>query len=134
MLRFDLYFSYWIFIWYIFYLIFPNAIPSPMIFLIIGLILNLLLIVFKKQQDIILYAWVIIIFKCIPIMTLWPPRVENKSITFGILLLLCYIIWIKILNYSIYELYFPKSDSIDLNKEKDKYPGMYIMSLIYNFK
>jgi hypothetical protein len=67
-------------------------------------------------------------------MTLWPPRVENKSITFGIILLLFYIIWIKIQNYSIYELYFPKSDSIDLNKEKDKYPGMYIMSLIYNFK
>ena len=90
-----------------------KCIPSPIIFLILALLVNgvqAILMIVKKENIRIIMFFIIanFIFKFVPILTIWPPKAQEESITFGIFLLCIYLLWIYLHNCTLTEIYFSK--------------------------
>ena len=90
-LRFDLVFSYWIYIWYILYA-FNITIYSPKLALLIGLIDNIimlcLMIYFGSNIRTILYFIIVNTFiKIVPLYLLRKEKIQMKDIYFTIFFL-----------------------------------------------
>ena len=99
-LRFDLVFSYWIYLWYILYsLNITNF--SPKFPLIIGLIDNLimlmLMLLYGTNKITIVYFIVInTIIKAVPLYYLRNQKIKTKDIYFTIILFIIFIFWLHL--------------------------------------
>ena len=105
--RFDLLFSYWIFVWYLLY-IFKFVDASPKFALILGLIENFILLysmVFIQSQPLkIVLIFIIINFciKIIPLYTLSNEKINlEKDVKNTSFVFILYIIWLLLLNHNV---------------------------------
>jgi len=99
-LRFDLIFSYWIFIWFLIYQ-WKWIMYSPKFALLIGLIDNFLILImmflFETKMESILYFITINFFlKIIPLYYLKNNIIYWKDIYFTLILFLIFIIWLHV--------------------------------------
>ena len=99
-LRFDLVFSYWIYIWYLFY-IYRFISYSPKIAIGLGIIDNIimlaLMIYFGSNVKAIFYFILINTFiKVVPFYTLRNETIRLKDVYFTIILFIIFIIWLHI--------------------------------------
>lgn len=104
-LRFDLIFSYWIFIWVLIYRL-NWTIYSPKFAVIIGIIENFFMLIMMFLygtgiESIIYFIIINILIKAIPLYFLRNNSIYWKDIYFTILLFLIYIIWLYINNESL---------------------------------
>ena len=104
-LRFDLVFSYWVYIWYILYA-FKITNYSPKFPLVLGLIDNIvmlcLMILYSTSFHTILYFIIInTIIKVIPLYYLWSQPIRLKDIYLTLGLFLCFILWLHINEQSL---------------------------------
>ena len=103
--RFDLVFSYWIFLWYILYIL-KLVKYNPKWALTIGLIENTFLfalMIFYKNSfiNIFLFCFINILIKILP---LWSLRKTKYAINgfYSLIILFCiYLLWLKINNFDI---------------------------------
>jgi hypothetical protein len=132
-LRFDLIFSYWIFIWFIFYQL--NLIKfSPKFALIIGLIENFIMLImmllYKTQIETIFYFVIINTFiKVIPLYYLRNNDINWNDIYFTIILFIIFIVWLYINKKTIIGNLKLIYDSLIYNKNDTP-----LLSLIKKFK
>ena len=131
-LRFDLVFSYWIYIWYILYA-FNITIYSPKLALVLGLIDNIimlcLMIYFGSNIRTILYFIIVNTFiKIVPLYLLRKEKIQMKDIYFTIFLFIVFIIWIHINKQSLIGNLKLIHDSLIYNK--DNTPFMQLISKI----
>jgi hypothetical protein len=99
-LRFDLIFSYWIFIWVLIYL-FKWTIYSPKFALIVGLIENcfmlILMFLYGTRIESIIYFIIINIFiKVVPLYYLRNYLIKWKDIYFTFILFIIFIVWLHL--------------------------------------
>ena len=88
--RFDLVFSYWIFVWYLLY-IFKVTSYNPKLYLLLGLIENLaylfLMIYYKNSLLYIsLFIFINVFIKVIPFMSLQNTDYNSKDAVAGVIL------------------------------------------------
>ena len=132
-LRFDLIFSYWIFIWFIIYKL--NLITfSPKFALIIGLIENFIMLImmllYGTHIETIFYFIIINTFiKVIPLYYLRNTNINWNDIYFTIILFIIFIIWLHINNKNLIGNLKLIHDSFIYNKNDTP-----ILSLIKKFK
>lgn len=99
-LRFDLVFSYWIYIWYILYA-FKITTFSPKFPLILGLIDNIfmfiLMILYGTSKRTIFYFIVINTFiKAVPLYYLRHEKIRMKDVYFTAILFVIFVLWLHI--------------------------------------
>lgn len=104
-LRFDLVFSYWIYIWYILYA-YKMTTFSPRFPLILGLIDNiimLILMLFYGTSVITIFYFIVIntAIKVIPLYYLRNEKIKLKDIYFTILLFGIFVLWLRINKQSL---------------------------------
>lgn len=100
--RFDLTYSYWIYVWYLLY-IFHIISYNPKLFIIIALFLNSIYIFFMiYYKNYLLYIFLFIIvnliIKVIPLWTIRNTSVNLKDIIAGSCLYMIYLWWLWINN------------------------------------
>ena len=128
--RFDLIFSYWIFIWYLLYVI-KFIKYNPKFIIGFGIIENIFILLmmfyFGSTIKTIQHFIIINIFiKIIPFYTLKDTIIYKKDIFASIILFLIYCIWIYINNKSIMEYQNKIVDSLINNKNNT--PLMFILN------
>ena len=104
-LRFDLIFSYWIFIWFLIYKL-KWVMYSPKFAIIFGLIENLFMLIMMflfgtKMESIIYFIIINIFIKVIPLYYLRNDYISWKDIYFTFVLFILFIIWLHINNKSL---------------------------------
>lgn len=105
-MRFDLIFSYWIYIWYLLYtykiLISYSPIFAITISILYNMIVLLLMIYYGTNMKSIIYFIITnTILKLIPYYNLRHDKIHTKDIYFTFILLILFIIWININNESL---------------------------------
>jgi hypothetical protein len=105
--RFDLIFTYWIFLWYLFYLL--KIIPyNPTFALIMGfsctLIIFLILLFYPVKWYIYLFVIQSLFLKLFFLYTVYSPIKKENIIQTGFFLLL-YLFWLYLCKYTIYDIY-----------------------------
>lgn len=100
--RFDLTYSYWIYVWYLLY-IFHIISYNPKVFIIIALFLNSIYIFFMiYYKNYLLYIFLFIIvnliIKVIPLWTIRNTSIKFKDIIAGTCLYMIYLWWLWINN------------------------------------
>ena len=102
----DFIFSYWIFLWWILYELNITTV-NPKFIIILGIIHNLILLVFKLygEQNVLSFIIINLFIKIIPIITLLNTQIQYNDIIFSIYLFLIYLLWIAI-NYKTIISYF----------------------------
>ena len=119
--RIDHVFSYWIFFWFIFYKL--DIIKyNPKIFLIIAGIENLYLLInmiyYKNSlKYILLFIFINIFIKVIPLIILWNTEYRFNDFIAGIVLFLIYFGWLYLNGLSIKSSIGKFKDSLDKIKE-----------------
>jgi len=104
-LRFDLVFSYWIYVWYILYA-FQITGYSPKFPLVLGLFDNIIILIMMilhgKSSETIFYFIVLNTFiKVVPLYYLRNEKIRMKDIYFTICLFATFIIWLYINKQSL---------------------------------
>lgn len=104
-IRFDLIFSYWIYLWYVFYT-FGLTGFSPKFAITIGLIYNtfmLIMMLLYKTSIRHIFSFIIIntLIKVLPFYYLNHEKIKIKDIYFTIGLFILFIIWLHINNESL---------------------------------
>jgi hypothetical protein len=104
-LRFDLIFSYWIFIWFLIYKL-KWVMYSPKFAIIFGLIENFFMLIMMflfgtKMESIIYFIIINIFIKVIPLYYLRKDYIYWKDIYFTFVLFIIFIIWLHINNESL---------------------------------
>jgi hypothetical protein len=134
MLRFDLMFSYWLFIWYILYEIEITE-YNPKSWLIFAVIINFynifFMIYFKRLYKLLLFVIAVSIFKGIPIWMLRNTIIYIKDIIAGFILFIIYYVWLLYNNKTIYTLFKQFYKSIKYNNLKNT-PTMYLLNSLKN--
>jgi len=128
--RLDLAFSYWIFAWYLLYIC-KIIKYNPLLFLIIGLIFEiiyLIVIIYYKNSPLYIFLFIFINFfiKVLPIWTLKNTKINYDDIGAGIILFFIYIGWVWF-NNKLNKNYF----KILINSIKNKKP---ISPILYAVK
>ena len=105
-LRFDLVFSYWIYLWYILY-IFKITIFSPKFPIILGLLDNIimlfLMLMYGTSKRTIFYFIIInTLIKIVPLYYLKNEPLKMKDIYFTILLFIIFILWLHLNKQSLF--------------------------------
>lgn len=133
-LRFDLVFSYWIYIWYLFY-IYRFISYSPKIAIGLGIIDNIimlaLMIYFGSNVKAIFYFILINTFiKVVPFYTLRNETIRLKDVYFTIILFIIFIIWLHINQQNLIGNIKLIHDSLLYNKNQT--PFMSLLGKIEN--
>ena len=128
--RLDLAFSYWIFAQYLLYIC-KIIKYNPLLFLIIGLIFEiiyLIVIIYYKKSPLYIFLFIFINFfiKVLPIWTLKNTKINYDDIGAGIILFFIYIGWVWF-NNKLNKNYF----KILINSIKNKKP---ISPILYAVK
>lgn len=129
-LRADLVFSYWIYIWYILYA-FKFTIYSPKFPLILGLIDNIIMLIFMliygtSKKTIFYFILINTFIKIVPLYYLRNESIRLKDIYFTIILFIIFIIWLHINKQSLFGNAKLIHDSLIYGKNKT--PFMYFIS------
>lgn len=120
-MRFDLVFSYWIFMWYLLYILkFVNY--SPKFAIMIGIIENIALLIFMSlnganRRTIGYFILVNTFIKLLPFYTLRHDTIRVKDIQATGVLAIIYVGWIFLNNQSITRNYKLVYDSLTQNKD-----------------
>jgi hypothetical protein len=130
-MRVDLVFSYWIFAWYLLYkarLLSYN----PKFIIIVGLIENLLLLVYmimhgSNAHTIQWFIFINTIIKVIPFYTLHNERIQMRDVWFSGLVFGMYAVWIALNRQSLAGNYKTVIDS--LVKNRDETPFLKLIHL-----
>ena len=106
-IRFDLVFSYWIFLWYLLYE-WKFTQYNPKFALVVGLIENfvyLLCMIFYKNTIVNIWLFVIINFfiKILPLYMVRGTSVRKSDIVFSFALFLIYIAWLIVNDVDLYK-------------------------------
>jgi hypothetical protein len=143
-IKFSHLFSYWCLVWfimyYLYYIVFNNnnkiriivnPIPVFMFALIENIIMLMIMIVsYKPISSIILYLFVILFMKLIPLYLLRnQPILWVKSILFTSLVFFIYNLYLIYNQTSLYEIY--KKTMISLLEEKHDTPGYNLIYKMY---
>jgi hypothetical protein len=104
-LRFDLVFSYWIYLWYILY-VFKIASYSPKFPLVLGLFDNIIILIMmimhgKSSATIFYFIVINTLIKVVPLYYLRNEKIRIKDIYFTICLFSIFIIWLYINKQSL---------------------------------
>jgi hypothetical protein len=104
-LRFDLVFSYWIYVWYLLYAL-KIINYSPKFFLILGLIDNffmlIMMLLYGTSRKTIFYFIVInTIIKLLPLYYLRDEKIRMKDIYFSFILFIIFVIWLHMNEQSL---------------------------------
>jgi len=104
-LRFDLVFSYWIYVWYLLYAL-KIINYSPKFFLILGLIDNffmlIMMLLYGTSKKTIFYFIIInTIIKVVPIYYLRDEKIRMKDIYFSLVLFIIFVIWLHMNEQSL---------------------------------
>jgi len=133
-LRFDLVFSYWIYIWYLFY-VYRFISYSPKFAIGLGIIDNIimlaLMIYFGSNVKTIFYFILInTLIKVVPFYTLRNETIRLKDIYFTIILFIVFIIWLHINEQNLIGNIKLIHDSLLYNKNQT--PFMSLLGKIEN--
>ena len=133
-LRFDMVFSYWIFVWYILY-IYKYTSYSPKFALATGLIYNIFILILMLYRKISIKTifWFIIIntlIKVLPLYYLKNEEYKMKHVYFMFGLFMVYIIWLYINKQSL--IANIKKTHLSLLYGKNDTPFMNLLSKIEN--
>ena len=137
-LRFDLVFSYWIYIWYIIYAFNIIKMYNPKFALILGLLHNLtmfiLMILYGTSRRTIFYFIIInTLIKIIPLYYLRNAPIKMRDIYFTFGLFLLFIIWLHMNKQNLIGNTKVIHDSLLYGK--DNTPFMSLLNQIkYNYK
>ena len=107
--RFDLYFSYWIFVWWILYMT-KTTTTAPKLAIYFALMENLLMLgilIFYKApaKNIALFSLQLFVFKFFLLWSVWNVSIQWKSESFLLLfLLILYALWLWINKTNIYRI------------------------------
>jgi hypothetical protein len=104
-LRFDLVFSYWIYVWYLLYAL-KIITYSPKFFLILGLIDNffmlIMMLLYGTSKKTIFYFIIInTIIKVVPLYYLRDEKIRMKDIYFSLVLFIIFVIWLHMNEQSL---------------------------------
>jgi len=109
--RLDFIFSYWILAWFIAFIL--GVVPyNPKWFLVVGLIENVLLLVFTNIKHPLLFLLVNFFIKVLPLIAVWNMPTHSKDLTVGLVLFIMYIAWMGLNNESIFKVRTPVTDYI----------------------
>ena len=113
MIRIDFIFTYWILLWYFLY-IFKIVISSPKIAFVLGILHNIILVLFLiydkicfklgKYQTIILYVFILFVIKIIPLFTIRKDKIKLDDFLNLCFLFLLYNLWLFIQNKKMLEI------------------------------
>lgn len=120
-MRFDLVFSYWIFLWYLLYML-KIIKYNPKFAIMIGIIENIALLIFMSlnganRRTIGYFILVNTFIKLLPFYTLRYDTIRVKDIQATIILAIIYVGWIFLNNQSITGNYKLVYDSLTQNKD-----------------
>ena len=104
-LRFDLVFSYWIFIWFILYIL-KLTIYSPKFVITVALFENIIMLIMMltygtSKKTIIYFIIINILIKVIPLYYLRKERIQIRDIYFSMFFLILFILWLSINKQSL---------------------------------
>ena len=131
-MRFDLVFSYWIFMWYLLYILkFVNY--SPKFAIGVGILENIALLIFMffngaNRRTIGYFILVNTFIKLLPFYTLRHDTIRVKDIQATLMLFVIYMGWIFLNNQSITGNYKLVYDSLTQNK--DTMPFLALVSYV----
>jgi len=133
--RFDLVFSYWIYLWYVLY-IFKFTTITPKFAIIIGIIENTILLLLisiygSNIKTIIKFLIMMFIFKLLPYYYVKDTKININNIIITFILFFVYLIWIHINNVNFKVSMKDIFDSLINNKNKT--PFMYFFKKFLNF-
>jgi hypothetical protein len=133
-LRFDLVFSYWIYLWFLLYT-FKITTFSPKFPLILGLIDNIIMFVlmlaYETSRETIIYFLLInTIIKVMPLYYLRNEPIRLKDIYFTILLFIIFIFWLHLNSQSLIGNMKIVHDSLLYSQNKT--PFMNVLNKIKN--
>ena len=136
-LRFDLVFSYWIYLWYILY-VFKITIFSPKFPIILGLLDNIimlfLMLMYGTSKRTIFYFIIInTIIKIVPLYYLKNEPIKMKDIYFTILLFIIFILWLHLNKQSLFGNIKLIHDSLLFGQDNTPFMA-FINKLKKNFK
>jgi len=132
--RYDLIFSYWLFLWFILYEVNITS-YNPKIALILGLIANtciILIMIYFNNYFIYIFVFSLVVFvlKVIPLWILRDTNLELKDVFAVIIVFIVYIIWVVLFNLTYYTKFVHETyKKIKHNKPTIPFAG-YILKLI----
>lgn len=126
-LRFDLIFSYWIFIWFLLYKL-KWIIYSPKFAILFGLIENLCMLIMMfifetKMQSILYFITINIFIKIIPLYYLRNNIIYWKDIYFTIFLFFLFVLWLYLNKESLIGNFKLIYESLIYNKNNTPFLG-----------
>lgn len=136
-LRFDLVFSYWIYIWYILYA-FKIIRFSPKFPLLLGLIDNIIMLILMltygtSVRTIFYFIIINTLIKIVPLYYLRNEKIKMKDIYFTILLFGIFVLWLHINKQSLIGNLKLIHDSLLYGKDKTPFMA-FIKKFQNNFK
>ena len=104
-LRFDLVFSYWIFVWFLLYL-FKLTIYSPKFVITIALFENIIMLIMMltygtSRKTVIYFIIINVLIKVIPLYYLSKERIKIRDVYFTTLIIIMFILWLSINKQSL---------------------------------
>ena len=134
-IRFDLVFSYWIFVWFLLYS-FKMTHHSPKIALIFSLIENFILFMFmlggiSTWRNIVYFLFVNFIIKIIPFYFVMNDKLKWDDFYFLLVIFSLYLIWIGI-NVYITDGKIQINTIESVLQNKNMTPGMYILHQMFD--
>lgn len=136
-LRFDLVFSYWIFVWFLLYEAHLISF-SPKFPILLGIVDNVIMLAFMllygtSGRTIFYFIFINTLIKLIPFYMLRNESIRFKDIGFTIFLFLIFILWLHINKQSLFGNIKLIHDSLLYGKNET--PFMALLDKIkYNFK
>jgi hypothetical protein len=111
MQRFDYVFSYWLFAWYLLYVV--GLVPfNPLPFLIGAGIINVAELLFGFVDDSMMFIFINVFIKVIPLYTLRHTTVNTADYTAGLVYVLLWMTWMNMNNQDIIKIRTPFKDTL----------------------
>ncbi len=114
MFRFDLLFSYWIFLWYIVYILSVTT-YNPTFALVFAALENFMMLAFMyktKIDTVIFFIIIIVLFKLIPLANI-NRRIHTRDIYATMILFFIYCVWLYVNGHTLYYVFKVSKDVID---------------------
>ena len=120
-MRFDLVFSYWIFIWYLLYMM-SFVKYNPKFAILLGIIENIVLLILMathgaNKRTIFYFVFINTLIKVLPFYTLRHDVVKIKDVKAMLILFGIYIVWIVVNKQNLAGNYKMVYDSLTQNRD-----------------
>jgi hypothetical protein len=116
MISLDYIFSYWIFLLFVVYLIYPTKYTNPTILLTIGLIEQILSILYYiyigvKWSTLFIFFVIMFSIKIVPLYLLRRSK-EKWNPVFSLCVILAYLLYLMVMKQDVFKIYVSLDDSI----------------------